>query len=253
LANIHRDQAKWLELCEKKDEAEKFWVVDGSYVKPKETGPGFSFPNWLLATYLRGLPMAFLLFLIWKFKLKKEAAPVSFLLALLFWPIILAIDIRNRFNETLKTVDVVSRRGVLFTLLSKQEKQLLEFGKKMTRQEFGEHLDSLGMNRKHSFASAFAVTLLLTITSQLVFSHPVPTTESKEKVVVLKIDKEGSGAYQEHHVVDEISAILPPTLIYFVELFQQTFFITDWLELFDFSPDIGKVPLVMNRTQVSIL
>jgi len=144
--------------------------------------------GWMSRFYLYGLPTAFILFLIWKFQTRKEFfAPASFLFSLIIWPIILGIDIRNRFNEFLKKADVVSRRNSLFTLFSKQEQQLLEFGKRMTNVEFGEHLDSLGMERKHSFASALCVTLFLIIIPASLFPQTTSVIH-KEKVIIMKSD-----------------------------------------------------------------
>lgn len=159
--------------------------------------------SWLFHVYLRGLPFAFILFLIWKLRMKKEfeeefrwiqekpqmyfgGAPLSFIISVIVWPFILGIDIRNRFNEVLKKADVVARRNSMFTFFSKQEQQLFEIGKKMSRQEFRDHLDAIGITQKHSFLLALTVTLFLLIIPRSVF--PAVDTHHEKQTIVTSID-----------------------------------------------------------------
>lgn len=222
------------------------------------------FMGWLLRFYLQGMPGALVLFLIWKFNLKKDFAeavkwyaekpqmyfsftPFSFLVSLLAWPIILGVDIYNRAEETFRRVDVISRRGKMLSLFSKQEERLIELGKKMTRGEFKEHLDSIGMVRKHSFASALLVTLFLIIVPASLFSQTTSLPISKEKVITIKSDYGGGGV--QHHVFVKGLAIIPTdeTVLEFPTFQKIIFYKTDWLYKYLFIPDIGKVPLVLNR------
>ena len=107
-----------------------------------------SFVNWLVMFYMRGLPFAFLMLLIWRIQLKNDYeshywiagdnkkilwsrfTPLSFLLSLLLWPIILVLDIRNRKNQMLKRIDVLSRREYLISLFSEKEQRLIDVGKR---------------------------------------------------------------------------------------------------------------------------
>ena len=96
-------------------------------------GPPFSFWSdiarpfllWLQKFYLKGLPFAFILFLIWKIKFREESAPLSFIISLLLWPIILWLDIRNRFNEVLRKTEILSRRRKMFSLFSKTKQKII--------------------------------------------------------------------------------------------------------------------------------
>lgn len=204
-----------------------------------------SFINWFLRFYLRGLIPAFLLFFIWKCSLKKEVAPISFLISLACWPIILGIDIYNKFQETLRRVDVVSRRTKLLTLFSKQEEQLFNLGKNMSRREFRKHLDSIGMTQNHSFASALLATLFLIIVPVSTFSQSSSLSHSKEKVIMIKTDY-GGGVY--HHVVVQHAVVtIVDEYKEFASSVEMIFFIKDVLYNYLFVPDIGKIPLGLNR------
>lgn len=213
---------------------------------------------WFFNFYVRGFPFALILFIIWKLKMKQDfdyafkweekkpqhyfgIAPTSFLFSLLLWPIVLGIDIGNRFQEMLRRADVVSRRASLFTLFSKQDERLVQLGKRMNRKEFREHLDSLGMIQKHSFASALIVTLFLVIIPQSLFPHTT-TQVKKDLVIMKKVDYGGGGISHAFDYIKKVEAIIVPQFEVFAEPLQKIFFVTDWVYENDFSPDIGKVP-----------
>lgn len=212
LCNINLDQwrkSRKLSIGEQDiEKARDYWFPAGKKARENAVDMSFydaliGFTNWLLHVYLRGLPFAFILFLIWKLRMKKEfdeefrwskeksqmyfgVAPLSFIISVIAWPIILGIDIRNRFSEVLKKADVVARRNSLFTLFSSQEQQLFEIGKKMSRQEFRDHLDAIGITQKHSFFLALTVTLFLLIVPRSVF--PAVDTHHEKQTVVTSID-----------------------------------------------------------------
>ena len=175
------------------DEARHYWFPldakrDAEYTKQKPTKflPDILIPivAWVLRVYLRGLPIALLLFLIWRIKFRKEYqeaswgdttakpesvmgfTPLSFLIALLIWPIIIWLDIKNRGNALLRKAEVLSRRKQLFSLVTKGEQRLITLGRSMNRKEFRSYLDSIGMVRKHSFTIALLVTVILALTPQ---------------------------------------------------------------------------------------
>ena len=134
---------------------------------------GRPFTDWIILFYLRGLPFAFFMFLIWKFKLKKDykeifqknpksdSSPLSFLFSVLIWPIILFLDLRIRFNEVLRRTEILSRRDNLLSLFSKKENELFEIGRKMSKKDFKSYLDDLGLIRKHSFGKTFLFVVIL--------------------------------------------------------------------------------------------
>ena len=148
--------------------------------------------GWIIFFYVRGLPFAFLMLLIWRLRLKEDYedtywryekncgkilwstfTPLSFILSLLAWPIVLAVDLINRWNSMLRKVDVLSRREKMMSLFSLKEQQLFLAGKKMSRKEFKSYLSSNGMVRKHSFAKAFVVYLFFTIAIPRAHAHRV--------------------------------------------------------------------------------
>lgn len=140
--------------------------------------------GWFVKFWLRGLPFAFLMLIFWRLNLKKDYeesswsgdnknrekifssrfTPISFLLSLLIWPLVVYIDIRNRMNSLLVKTEVLSRRESLISLFSKKELELLRIGQKMSRKEFNSYLDNLGYIRKHSFAKTLMLIVFLEIT-----------------------------------------------------------------------------------------
>ena len=139
--------------------------------------------GWLMRLYLKGLPVALLMLLMWKQKNREERRafallPTSLLLSLLLWPIVLFIDIRNRMHSLLQYTEVMTRRETMLSLLSKEEQSLLAFGKRMSRKEFKAYLDGIGRVRRHSFALALACSLLLALLvpgrSALASSYAIP-------------------------------------------------------------------------------
>ncbi len=212
LCNINLDQWRKTRTLPRNeqdiDKARDYWFPAGKKARENAVEMSFygvliSFANWLFHVYLRGLPFAFILFLIWKLRMKKEfeeefrwiqekpqmyfgGAPLSFIISVIVWPFILGIDIRNRFNEVLKKADVLARRNSMFTFFSKQEQQLFEIGKKMSRQEFRDHLDAIGITQKHSFLLALTVTLFLLIIPRSVF--PAVDTHHEKQTIVTSID-----------------------------------------------------------------
>lgn len=217
------------------------------------------FLGWLFRFYLRGLFPALILFLIWRFKLKRDfiyeglkekvgtTGPLSFLLSLLLWPIVLAIDIRNRVSESVFRAEVVSRRSKMLSVFSKQDEALLQLGKKMTLQEFREHLDSTGMVRRHSFAAALMVTMFLMLVPRCLFPQ-TDTLVIKDKVVCVKVDYGGGGnTYQQNDVLRiACEAVVPENMNLPNPIIGRAMhmLIQPFLYRSDFVPDIGKVPLV---------
>ncbi len=159
------------------------------------------FLRWLLGFYLRGLPVACMLFLVWKIRLKKDFedvwwsgsgsesdgelalrkgfAPISFLISLALWPFVLAVDLISRASGLFHKAEVISRRSRMLGAFSKQEERLLKLGNTMSIQEFKVYLDSIGMARKHSFAASFAVTMFLVLAPRLLVVAAVGLSEKQ--------------------------------------------------------------------------
>lgn len=159
--------------------------------------------KWLLASYLRGLPVALLLFLLWHYRLRRNSdgtyrskmvsrypTPLSLLLSVLAWPLILALDIHSRLSEHAKKAEVYARRSTMLTILSKQELKLLEKGRSMSLPEFRKYLDAIGARRKHSFLVAMMVTLFVIVflPKTSIAAHQ---TDSNHTVIQTSIDYGG--------------------------------------------------------------
>ena len=76
---------------------------------------------------------------------------------------------------------------------------------------------------------------------------------SKENVIMMKSDYGGGGIHYD--VVAKSSAVLNygDDVKHFPEFIKLVFYITDWLYEYVFVPDIGKVPLVVNRVLVTLI
>ncbi len=207
------------------DEARSFWFANQEkrlLASQKETDKFFwsNIWNWLVSSYFKGMLVAFFLFLIWIKRFKKDCENVydryeqlkqpensfsllSFIYALLVWPIILIRDIRNRGKETLRKAEVLARRKDMFSLLSNEEKQLLKLGRKMNLREFRKKLDEKGLVRKRSVLTALCILPILILYSHTAIAkstqqHSSKTTMStkicfdndvgKEKISTYSID-----------------------------------------------------------------
>ncbi len=191
------------------DEARRYWFPTDAVREDKEANepsPEILRPiaKWLFRIYYRGLPIALIMLLLWRVKLKKECeeifweyekmqkpefncgfAPLSFFVSLLFWPIILWIDIRSRAKDMLRKTELLSRRINMLYLLSKSDRQLLSIGSKMSLKEFRNYLESIGKVRKHSFVMALAVTLIISATPRVV--TPIATAVQFTETTVLSL------------------------------------------------------------------
>ncbi|MFZ2205623.1 MAG: hypothetical protein WAV23_03455 [Minisyncoccia bacterium] len=270
-AQNHTQHSGYMRKIMSIEEARRYWfpsdVARELLVPPVRFWSDIFMPiiTWLKNIYMRGLPVAFLLFLIWRIKFKKEVeetywqyidrkkpefnfgfAPLSFIVSLLFWPIILWIDIRNRLNETLRKVEVLSRRKNMFSLLSRSDKKLVEIGKKMSLKEFREHLENIGMVRKHSFALALVVILCLVITPRMI----IPAASFGTIIHITNIDNGGIDhdvgnsfhidvSYYEAVIVPLVRIVNSST-IYIIYFTNQV-----WKTMKGFLLDIDGVPKVI--------
>jgi hypothetical protein len=223
------------------------------------------FLHWLLMFYLRGLPLAFLLFLIWKYNLKREFieatwqkditvhfAPLSFLLSVLIWPIILWIDIKNRGKEALQKAEVISRRENLLSLFSKQEQKMIELGKTMGWAEFQKQLDSMEITRKHALIKALFVMVVISLVPR--YSVSQPSYQSCTVQRNLPVQKVGiSENVHKKCFMYSITCNPPPdTPVVDLEkiISKKTKKIITFINLLyrnTFFPDIEKIPIFTNQ------
>ncbi len=181
------------------NEARDCWLpktLEETSQQPSEfwTGLFFGIFRWFLNFYLKGLPIAFVLFVIWRLKFKSEAeeeywgkeskpefessfAPLSFVLSLIAWPVIVYRNLRDKLSDKVKKAELLSRRKEILSLLSKQDKELYALSQKMSLREFRVHLDALGLKRKHSFGLALLLVFFLTTTLRISARVTCPLSE----------------------------------------------------------------------------
>lgn len=255
------------------DEARNFWFPnEAKKVSDKKYSLGsllrdafFSTANWILCVYLRGFVFAFLLFLIWKFNLKRElrestvyGAPLSFLFSVLVWPIILWIDIKNRAKEALMRAEVISRRSNLLSLLSKHEQQIVEFGKKMSFSEFRMQLHAMGIRRKHSLAKAFLVMVVMTLFPRFSIGEQHLMCTAITIVCTEEVARSDASHIERHFFcyeidIGQLSPLLQHPVIWIKEKKRKLFsFITIFYKN-EFFPDIGKIPKLKHQSDFKLM
>lgn len=219
---------------------------------------------WLLQIYLRGLPIAFVLFLIWRIKFKDDIeneswyglqkpnyvinmGPLSFLVSLLLWPIILGLDIRARMSEVIHKTDVLIRRKKMLTVFSKAEEQILKAGRTMSIREFRRYLDSLGLQKQHSFGFGFIMLIIITVTPKLILAKPIHQTDFKIKYTVSYTNPDYGGPDIHHpSIVHFMTLVADCEQEVIVTILQKIRYIIDDMPLqIGFYPDIGVVPRIV--------
>jgi len=226
------EQTGYLQRTMTLDEAREYWYPDKvAQERIDAKKPPINFLTeiivpvlqWALRFYLKGLPFAALLFLIWKMKLRQELLeeawpmteiaesaekfrfqPLSFIVSILLWPIVLWIDLKNRLSNLMRRAEVLSRRNTMLSLLSESDQKLIEFGKTVSLAEFRDHLDAIGMTRKHSFASAMIVTMFVIVVPRTIIAA-IPVVEITHQHVLITHTDYGGTHYKN-------SFSTPPTI-----------------------------------------
>lgn len=129
---------------------------------------------WIMHLYLTMLPAAALYFLMWMYKQAEEdearfrfTNPVSFILAVLIHPFVIAYFILLRWIETsrefIARVEIQRTKRKLFSMLSEDELALVrQFAKnRLSFRGLGQHLRLNGRVIHHSCAAACIATLIL--------------------------------------------------------------------------------------------
>lgn len=220
--------------------------------------------HWLLLVYLRGLPAATVLFLIWRLKLREDLADrhasnvpqklgggvLSFILSVTIWPFVLWVDIKNRLALTLRTADVISRRATMLSILSKSEEKILETGRAMSIREFSEYLKNLGMVRQHSFCLALLVAVFIVFIPRSVHGKAIAVRAISHEKVITNPDYGGPDIkYQLHGNVFYFEMLLPEEHFTHVLEILFSYPIVQGILLAGFFPDIGKVPKFNNSVK----
>lgn len=212
-----------------------------------------SLGNWVWGFYLKAFPFALLMLVIWRYRLKRHSDPwnnvpeikggaVSFAVSLLFWPIVLVLDIRNRWKQHIATAEILSRRTSLLSPLSQQEKRLVALGRTMKVSKFRIYLGTLGLERQHSFAVALLVTVCLSLLPRILCVHHTGT-QAKQQTIKSAVIQADTGSHTDFDV-GLMPTIVPCPKVTVYEIITALFFDRPSLYSGDYSPDIGKIPLM---------
>ncbi len=173
--------------------------------------------------------------------------PLSFIVSLLVWPIILFLDIRNRINELLARAEVLSRRKNMLSLLSKGDEKLIQLGKTMKLKEFRAYLESIGQTRKHSFVKAFVVSCILFLAPQArtIASH-TNTKQYSISTTIQSVDHDVGNNFHTQNIVYDY--LVPEKGEIPIPLTTKIHFINTPLKVLKgFSKKIDGVPRVINQ------
>jgi len=140
-----------------------------------------SVTNWLWHFYLKNLPLAFILFMLWWYKQKetfKLTNPFSFIIALIFYPIIIGLVIYEALNEKgryyLAEAELRRTKSKMFSILSKDElEDLRRFAKSrgLTLDDWRNYLGNQGFKPQGILISSLVVTILFMAIPKFSFSQ----------------------------------------------------------------------------------
>jgi hypothetical protein len=140
-----------------------------------------SVTNWLWHFYLKNLPLAFILFMLWWYKQKetfKLKNPFSFIIALIFYPIIIGLVIYEALNEKgryyLAEAELRRTKSKMFSILSKDElEDLRRFAKSrgLTLNDWRNYLGNQGFKPQGILISSLVVTILFMAIPKFSFSQ----------------------------------------------------------------------------------
>lgn len=140
-----------------------------------------SVTNWLWHFYLKNLPLAFILFMLWWYKQKetfKLKNPFSFIIALIFYPIIIGLVIYEALNEKgryyLAEAELRRTKSKMFSILSQDElEDLHRFAKSrgLTLNDWRNYLSNQGFKPQGILVSSLVVTILFMAIPKFSFSQ----------------------------------------------------------------------------------
>ena len=140
-----------------------------------------SVTSWLWHFYLINLPLAFMLFMLWWYKEKKDfkiSNPFSFIIALVFYPIIIGLVIYEALSEKsryyLAEAELRRTKSKMFSILSKNElADIRRFAKSrgLTLDDWRNYLDNQGLKPQGILMSSLVVTILFMAIPKFSFSQ----------------------------------------------------------------------------------
>jgi len=136
---------------------------------------------WLLKSYLKNLPLAFFLFLFWWYQEKKHLKvlnPLSFIVSLIFYPITVALIIKEALTEEgryyFAEAELRRTKDKMFTMLSADEvADLRRFAKSrgLTLNDWRNYLGNQGFKPQGILISSLVVTILFMAIPKFSFSQ----------------------------------------------------------------------------------
>ncbi len=136
---------------------------------------------WLWHFYLINLPLAFILFMLWWQKEKKTFKinnPFSFIIALIFYPIIIGLVIHEELSEKsrqyLAEAELRRMKSKMFSILSKNEiEDIRRFAtsRGLTLDDWRQYLKNQGLKPQGILVSSLVVTILFTAIPRFSFSQ----------------------------------------------------------------------------------
>lgn len=128
--------------------------------------------NWLFVLYLRFMPLAFVLFVVWALENAERLRfpkPGRLVLLTLVYPLVIARVLlkwlKKEGRDLLAEAELRRTKQRLFTYLSENEiRKIREFGASMLPLNFWrKRLAGLGLKPRHSLAAALVVTLIFAL------------------------------------------------------------------------------------------
>ncbi|MFA5131559.1 MAG: hypothetical protein WC467_04020 [Patescibacteria group bacterium] len=144
----------------------------------------YFWPNvriWLWHFYLKNLPLAFILFLFWWYQEKnnlKISNPLSFVISLIFYPLTIALVIREALSEKsryyLAEAELRRTKKKMFSMLSTNEvDDLRRFAKSrgISLKDWKAYLQNQELEAQHLLVPSLLVTLFLVSIPRVSFSQ----------------------------------------------------------------------------------
>ncbi len=168
---------------------------------------------WLWHFYLKNLPVAFILFLFWWYQEKnnlKISNPLSFVISLIFYPITIALVIRESLSEKsryyLAEAELRRTKKKMFSILSANEvADLQRFAKSrgITLNDWKNYLGNQGLKPQSLILSSLVVTILFMLIPRASFSQTtIQSNTSKifaNKIISIDKDAPPGNTFIIHH------------------------------------------------------
>ncbi len=194
--------------------------------------------NWFLHFYLENLPLAFILFLLWWYKEKgtlRISNPLSFVISVIFYPIVIGLVIYEVFSEGsryyLAEAELRRTKKKMFAILSPDEiADLRRFAKSrgLTLDDWRNYLGNQGLKPQGIMISSLVVTILLTAIPRISLGQEKGASRAGNSAIenVMMAYCSSNQPPPDSNLQDQGSGMSSPTAIAY-------FF--DWLYEFDWS------------------